>query len=54
MDDIKTDYPVVNVKGFATKHVLRLSETTIAKTAEAHSFLADVADAFLFVLRIIS
>lgn len=30
-----------------------LSEKTLAKTAEAHSFLTDVADVFLFIRRII-
>jgi phospholipid/cholesterol/gamma-HCH transport system permease protein len=35
------------------KHIIRLSEKAIEKTAEAHSFFADFADFFLFVSRII-
>jgi phospholipid/cholesterol/gamma-HCH transport system permease protein len=46
--------PVVKVKSFATKQSLRLSEKTIEKTAEAHNFLTNVADAALFMKQIIS
>jgi phospholipid/cholesterol/gamma-HCH transport system permease protein len=41
--------PVVKVKSFATKHSVKLSEKTIAKTEEASSFLTGVADLFLFI-----
>jgi phospholipid/cholesterol/gamma-HCH transport system permease protein len=44
--------PAVNVKSFATKHSIKLSEKTIAKTEEASSFLTDVADVFLFITRV--
>ncbi len=44
--------PDVKVKSFATKHSMRLSEKTIAKTEEASSFLTDVADMFLFITRV--
>jgi len=44
--------PVTKIKGFATKHSIRLSEKTIAKTEEANSFLTGVADVFLFITRI--
>jgi phospholipid/cholesterol/gamma-HCH transport system permease protein len=45
--------PVIKVKGFATKQSIRLSEKTMAKTAEAHNFLTDIADVFFFIMRII-
>ena len=45
--------PVIKVKSFATAQSMKLSDKTIAKTAEAHSFLTDVADVFLFISRII-
>jgi len=37
----------------ATKHIVKLSEKTIATTEEAHSFLTNVADVSLFITRII-
>jgi phospholipid/cholesterol/gamma-HCH transport system permease protein len=45
--------PIVKVKSFATRQSLKLSEKTIAKTAEAHNFLTNVADASLFIKQII-
>jgi phospholipid/cholesterol/gamma-HCH transport system permease protein len=45
--------PVVKVKGFATKHSIKLSEKTIAKSAQANNFLTDLADVFLFLGRIL-
>jgi phospholipid/cholesterol/gamma-HCH transport system permease protein len=45
--------PVIKVKGFATNQSIRLSEKTIAKKEIAHSFFADVADVFLFIIRIL-
>lgn len=45
--------PVIKVKGFATKQSIRLSEKTIAKTAQANNFLTDFADFFLFLSSII-
>jgi phospholipid/cholesterol/gamma-HCH transport system permease protein len=45
--------PVIKVKSFATRQSLKLSEKTIAKTAEAHNFLTNVADASLFIKQII-
>ena len=44
--------PVVNIKDYATKQSLKLSEKTIAKTFEANNFLSDVANVFLFILEI--
>ena len=44
--------PVVKAKGFATKHSVKLSEKTIAKTFEANSFLIEVANVFLFILEL--
>lgn len=45
--------PVIKAKGFATKQSVKLSDKTIAKTIEANSFFADVADVFLFLIRLI-
>jgi phospholipid/cholesterol/gamma-HCH transport system permease protein len=45
--------PVIKVKSFAEQQTLKLSEKTIAKTAEAHNFLTNVADASLFIKQII-
>lgn len=44
--------PVLRVKEIVTKHSVKLSETTLAKTAAANSFLIDVANVFLFILRV--
>ncbi len=44
--------PVVKAKGFATKHSVKLSEKTLAKTFEANSFLIEVANVFLFILEL--
>jgi phospholipid/cholesterol/gamma-HCH transport system permease protein len=44
---------VVKVKGIVTGHSIRLSEKSIVKTAEAGSFLINVADVFLFIRRIL-
>jgi phospholipid/cholesterol/gamma-HCH transport system permease protein len=45
--------PAIKVKGFATKHSVRLSEKTIAKTIQANNSLTDLADVFLFLRRIL-
>jgi phospholipid/cholesterol/gamma-HCH transport system permease protein len=45
--------PVTKIKQFATVQSVKLSEKTIATTAEASNFLTDVADVFLFILRIV-
>jgi phospholipid/cholesterol/gamma-HCH transport system permease protein len=43
--------PVIKVKTIAKAQSIKLSEKAIAKTAEAHNFLTDVADFFLFLSR---
>ena len=43
--------PVSNVKGFAKKQSVKLSENTIAKTQKANNFLTDIADVFLFIIQ---
>lgn len=43
---------VIKVKGIATAQSIRLSEKTLAKTAEASNFLTDIANVFLFIIRI--
>jgi len=45
--------PVIKIKDIATEQSIKLSETAIAKTAEAHGFLMNVADVVLFIMRII-
>jgi phospholipid/cholesterol/gamma-HCH transport system permease protein len=45
--------PVNKVKNLVTEHSVRLSETTLATTAETHGFLTNVADVSLFILRVI-
>ncbi len=35
----------------ATKHVVKLTETTFKKTAQANNFFTEVADIFLFITR---
>jgi phospholipid/cholesterol/gamma-HCH transport system permease protein len=44
--------PVIKVKGFATKHSVKLSEKTMAKSVKANSFFANIADVFLFIAQI--
>jgi len=43
--------PILKAKSIATKQSIKLSEKVITKTAEAHSFLTDFADFFLFLTR---
>jgi phospholipid/cholesterol/gamma-HCH transport system permease protein len=43
--------PVIKVKSIAKEQSIKLSEKAIAKTAEAHNFLTEVADFFLFFSR---
>ena len=45
--------PVVKVKSFAQEHSIKLSDKAIVKTEQANSFLIDIADVFLFIVRII-
>jgi phospholipid/cholesterol/gamma-HCH transport system permease protein len=49
---MKNTHPIIKVKNIAAKQSIRLSEKAIAKTAEAHNFLTDLADFFLFLFRI--
>jgi phospholipid/cholesterol/gamma-HCH transport system permease protein len=44
--------PVTKVKGFAKAQSLKLSEKTIAKTAQASNFLTNLADVLIFMIRI--
>lgn len=45
--------PVTQVKGFATKQSVRLSEKTIAKTEAASNFFTNLADIYFFISQII-
>jgi phospholipid/cholesterol/gamma-HCH transport system permease protein len=46
--------PVIKIKSIATEKSIKLGEKILAKPAEAGSFLTDIADVFLFIMRIIS
>jgi phospholipid/cholesterol/gamma-HCH transport system permease protein len=48
---MKKIHPVLKVKNIATAQSIKLSEKAIAKSAEAHSFLTNFADFFLFLSR---
>ncbi len=50
---MKINSPVKKVKGFARAQSLKLSEKTIAKTEVASSFLTDLADVVLFIVRVV-
>jgi len=49
---MKKIHPVIKAKGFATVQSVKLSEKTIAKTAQASNFLTELSDMFLFIMRI--
>jgi len=53
MNAMKKYNPVIKVKGFATKHSIKLSEKTLEKKEAASNFLTDLADVMLFITRII-
>jgi phospholipid/cholesterol/gamma-HCH transport system permease protein len=42
---------IPKIRGGATKHAIRLTEKTIAKTEQANNFFTEVADIFLFITR---
>jgi len=42
---------IPKIRGGATKHAIRLSEKTIAKTEQANNFFTEVASIFLFISR---
>jgi len=43
------NHPVIRVKNLAKQQSIKISEKAIAKTADAHNFLTDIADFFLFL-----
>jgi phospholipid/cholesterol/gamma-HCH transport system permease protein len=49
---MKKIIPVIKVKNIAREQSIKLSEKVIAKTVEAHNFLTDFADFFLFLSQI--
>jgi phospholipid/cholesterol/gamma-HCH transport system permease protein len=49
---MKKIIPVIRVKSIAREQSIKLSEKVISKTAEAHNFLTDFADFFLFLSQI--
>lgn len=49
---MKKIIPVIKVKNIAREQSIKLSEKVISKTAEAHNFLTDFADFFLFLSQI--
>lgn len=50
---MKINIPVSKAKQIALHHTMRLSESTIAKTAIANNFLTDFADVLLFIAQFI-
>jgi phospholipid/cholesterol/gamma-HCH transport system permease protein len=49
---MKKIHPVIKVKSFATAQSVKLTEKTLAKTAQAGNFLTVLADALLFMMRV--
>jgi phospholipid/cholesterol/gamma-HCH transport system permease protein len=49
---MKISNPIVKVKGFVTDQSVNLGGKTIGKTESVSGFLTDVADVFLFIVRI--
>lgn len=45
--------PVIKVKGIVLDQSIKISEKAIEKTVEANSFLSNIADVILFIVRII-
>lgn len=45
--------PVIKVKGIVLDQSIKISDKAIEKTAEANSFLSNIADVILFIVRII-
>ena len=50
---IKIKKPITKVKNIAVKHSTKISEKTIKTTAEAHTFLTNMADALLFIIKVV-
>lgn len=50
---MKIVIPVTKVKNVATAQSVRIVDKTIARTVEAGNFLTNIADGFLFVIRVI-
>ena len=48
---MKKNNPVIIVKNIATRQSIKISEKAIVKTVQAHNFLTDLADFFLFLSR---
>jgi phospholipid/cholesterol/gamma-HCH transport system permease protein len=49
---MKKIIPVIKIKSIAREQSIKISEKVISKTAEAHNFLTDFADFFLFLSQI--
>jgi phospholipid/cholesterol/gamma-HCH transport system permease protein len=45
--------PVIKAKGFAREQSIKLSEKTMVKTIQTSNFLTDIADVFLFIMRLL-
>jgi phospholipid/cholesterol/gamma-HCH transport system permease protein len=45
--------PVIEVKRIVTDHSIRISEKTLVETVKAGNFLTEIADGFLFMIRIV-
>lgn len=45
--------PVIKIKGFAEAQSIKLTEKTLARSAEANNFLTTTADVFMFIGRVV-
>lgn len=50
---IKIKKPIARAKSIAVKQSTNISEKTIKKTVEANTFLTNIADALLFIIRVV-
>lgn len=50
---MSTLHPLKKGKGFVIEQSIKLGDKSIAKTAIVHNYLADIADVFIFLMRII-
>lgn len=50
---IKIKKPIARAKSIAVKQSTNISEKTIKRTVEANTFLTNIADALLFIIRVV-
>lgn len=50
---MKKIIPVTNIRNYATKKTIKISDSTLEQTAQANQFLINVADVFLFLSQVL-